>query len=88
MPPRGLSVVLAFRSQGEELEVLRNAGRPFLMLGWGRDAIGMVLDNTTDWDEVKEVVTESYCAMAPQKLAALVERPDEGEHISPDPRRA
>jgi hypothetical protein len=83
----GSLVVLAFRSLGEELEVLRNAGRPFLVLGWGRDAIGMVLDDTTDWDEVREVVTESYCAMAPQKLVALVERPDEDEHVSPDPRR-
>jgi hypothetical protein len=79
-------VVMAFRSQGEELEALRNAGRPFLMLGWGRDAIGMVLDETTDWDEVREVVTESYCVMAPRKLVALVERPGDGGERS-DPGR-
>ncbi len=70
-------VVMAFRSQGEELEALRHAGRPFLVLGWGRDVIGMVLDGTTDWDEVREVVTESYCVMAPRKLVALIERPDD-----------
>jgi hypothetical protein len=46
------SVVLSFRSTGEELEVLRNAGHPFFVLGWGRDAMGMVLDEGTDWDEV------------------------------------
>lgn len=74
----GSQVVLAFRSQGDELEVLRHAGPPFLVLGWGRDALGLVLDDTTDWDEVQELVTESFCAMAPQKLVALVVRADGG----------
>lgn len=77
------SVVMAFRSQGEELEALRNAGRPFLVLGWGREAIGMVLDETTDWDEVRELVTESYCVLAPRKLVALVERPHDDERGRP-----
>jgi hypothetical protein len=67
-------VVLSFRSEGEELEVLRRAGHPFLVLGWGRDAMGMVLDDP-DWDEVAELVTESFCVMAPKKLTTLVDRP-------------
>lgn len=71
-------VVLSFRSAGEELETLRRAGHPFFVLGWGRDAIGMVLDSGTDWDEVGELVTESFCVLAPKKLVALVERPDVG----------
>jgi hypothetical protein len=69
------AVVLAFRSAGEELEVLRQAGPPFFVLGWGRDALGMVLDDDTDWDEVREIVIESFCVMAPHKLVALVDRP-------------
>ncbi len=72
----GPLVVLSFRSEGDELEVLRSAGHPFFVLGWGRDAIGMVLDATTDWDEVRELVTESFCVLAPKKLIALVDRPD------------
>ncbi|MHB1138690.1 MAG: MmcQ/YjbR family DNA-binding protein [Microthrixaceae bacterium] len=68
-------VVLSFRSTGEELEVLRHAGHPFLLLGWGRDALGLVLEADTDWDEVRELVVESYCALAPKKLSALVDRP-------------
>ncbi len=68
-------VVLTFRSQGEELEVLKNAGHPFFLLGWGRDAMGMVIDDDTDWDEVAELVTESYCTRAPKKLVALLDRP-------------
>lgn len=68
-------VVLSFRSAGEELEVLRHAGHPFFVLGWGRDAMGMVLDDTTDWDEVRELLTESFCVLAPKKLIELVDRP-------------
>ncbi len=71
-------VVLAFRSQGEELEVLRRAGHPYLALGWGRDALGLVLDDDTDWDEVRELVTESFCVRAPKKLVALVEERSDG----------
>ncbi len=72
----GPYVVVAFRAAGEELEVLRHTGRPFVVLGWGRDAMGLVLDSGTDWDDVRELVTESYCVMAPQKLIALLDRPD------------
>lgn len=68
-------VVLVFRSEGEELEALRHAGPPFSVLGWGRNALGLDLGDRTDWDEVGELVTESFCAMAPKRLAARVTRP-------------
>jgi YjbR len=64
-------IVLSFRSAGEELEMLRQAGHPFFMLGWGRDGMGMVIDDKTDWGEVAELVTESFCVVAPKKLAAI-----------------
>ena len=66
---------LAFRSPDEERNVLVASGHPFFFLGWGRNAVGMVLDEHTDRDEVREIVTESYCVLAPQKLIALVDRP-------------
>lgn len=75
-------VVLSFRSAGDELEALRHAGHPFFMLGWGRNAVGMVLDADTDWDEVRELVAESFCVLAPKKLVELVARPS--EHFSND----
>ena len=67
--------VLTFRSDGEELEVLRHTGHPFFHLGWGRNAVGMVLDDRTDWAEVRELLVESYCLLAPKKLAAQLDRP-------------
>ena len=36
----------------------------------------MVLDEDTDWYEVAALVTRSYRALAPKKLADLVETPD------------
>jgi hypothetical protein len=35
-------------------------------------------DGSTDWDEVRELVTESYCRLAPKKLIARLgpARPD------------
>lgn len=69
-------VVLTFRSQGPELQILQEVGHPFYRLGWGRDVLGMVLDDDTDWGEVQELVTESYCVLAPKKLVALVDRPN------------
>lgn len=35
----------------------------------------MSIDDHTDWGDVRELITESYCVMAPKQLVALVERP-------------
>ena len=70
-----VTTMMAFRSPEEERDVLVASGHPFFFLGWGRNAVGMVLDDHTDWDEVRELVTESYCVLAPKKLVALVDRP-------------
>lgn len=71
-----VSTLLAFRSPDEERDALVATGHPFFLLGWGRNAVGMVLDEATDWDEVREIVTDSYCVLAPKKLVTLVDRPD------------
>ncbi|MGN6695125.1 MAG: MmcQ/YjbR family DNA-binding protein [Aquihabitans sp.] len=71
----GPATVVTFRSEGEELEVLRRSGHPYFFGGWGRDVVGLVLDDATDWSEVEELLTESFCFLAPQKLAAVVARP-------------
>ena len=83
--PTGPTTVVSFRSSGAELAALRAAGHPFFRPGWGDNVVGMVLDGATDWAEVAELLTESYCIMAPKKLAALVERPPQGpDGGSPD----
>ncbi len=67
--------ILTFRSAGEELAALSAHGAPFFKPPWWTDIVGVVLDDATDWDEIAELVTESYCTLAPAKLAVLVDRP-------------
>jgi hypothetical protein len=71
----GPATVLTFRASDEEVVAFREMGRPFFFGGWGRDVVGLRLDDRTDWSEVAELMTESYCLMAPRKLAAQVGRP-------------
>jgi len=67
--------VLTFRSPGGEIEALVASGHPFYKPAWGADVVGMVLDGDTDWDELAELLTESYQVLAPKRLAAQVDRP-------------
>ena len=68
----GPVTVLTFRADGEELAALSAVGAPFFKPVWFRDIVGMVLDDDTNWTEVEELVTESYCLLAPQRLVAQV----------------
>src|SRR5262245_9361952 len=75
----GPVTVLTFRSSGPELDALRNAGDPFFAPVWWDDIVGMVLHDdadTVDGDELAELLTESYCLLAPKKLVRLVDRPE------------
>ncbi|MEN3310068.1 MAG: hypothetical protein V7603_6270 [Micromonosporaceae bacterium] len=67
--------VLTFRSPGDEIAALVNGGHPFFKAGWGTDVVVMVLDDGVDWEEVAELLTDSYRILAPKRLAALVDRP-------------
>ena len=69
----GPETVLTFHAIGEELLALVNAGLPFYKPPWSPTIVGMVLDETTDWSEVAELVTESYRFCAPQKLVRLLD---------------
>ena len=68
------TTVLTFRSSGDELSALVNAGPPFYRPPWSPTVVGMVLDDGTDWDEVAELVTESYRFCAPDTLRRLLDR--------------
>jgi hypothetical protein len=68
------TTVLTFRSSGAELLALTSAGPPFYQPPWSPTVMGMVLDGNTDWDEVADLVTESYRFCAPQKLRHRLDR--------------
>jgi hypothetical protein len=64
--------VLTFRVPTDELDALTHAGPPFFKPVWFTDIVGLVLDERTDWTEVAELLTESYCVLAPRKLVEQV----------------
>jgi hypothetical protein len=67
--------VLMFRSAGPELAALSNAPSPFFKPRWAVNVVGLVLDDDTSWDEVEELLVESYLVAAPKRLKVLVARP-------------
>ena len=71
----GPITVMTFQSSGPELDAFTHVGHPFFRPRWRPGIVGMVLADDVDWDEVTELLVESYCLLAPKKLVALVERP-------------
>lgn len=64
---QGPAAVLTLRAPGDELGALLGRSEFFGPL-WGRDDLGVRLDQSTDWDELAELVTDSYRLRAPQSL--------------------
>ena len=69
----GPATVLLFRSAGEELAALAHAGPPYFSAPWGYDAVGLVLDGDPDWEEIRELLVESFRIRAPKRLAARLD---------------
>ena len=65
--------LLTFRASGEELLALSSSGPPYVKPAWSPTVVGLLLGQDTDWDEVGELVTESYRLLAPQKLVRLLD---------------
>jgi hypothetical protein len=74
----GPHVVLTFRADPEELDAIVGSGPRYFKARWGRDVAGVVIDDLVDWGELAELLTESYCRLAPRKLVRLVDRPQRG----------
>ena len=73
--PAGEAVpLLVVRAGPAEREALLSMGHPFFASRAGRDRIGVLLTNDTDWQEIRELVTDSYRILAPKKLTAPLER--------------
>lgn len=64
---------LVLRAAPQEREALLSTGYPFFASRAGRDRIVVVLTDDTDWEEIRELVTDSYRILAPKKLTALLD---------------
>jgi hypothetical protein len=65
--------LLVLRSDPDERLALLSIGDPFFAPRGGRDRIGVLLTDETDWEEIRELVIDSYRTIAPKKLTALLE---------------
>jgi hypothetical protein len=72
--PAGQPVpLLVLRASPDERDALLSIGHPFYAPRAGRDRIGVRLTGDTDWEEIRELVTDSYRRLAPKKLTALLD---------------
>jgi hypothetical protein len=65
--------LLVLRADPGERDALLYIGRPFFAPRAGPGRIGVRLSDGTDWEEIRELVTESYRRLAPKKLTALLD---------------
>ena len=43
---------ITFRAESDEVMAFEHLGAPYFRAGWGRNVVGLLLDDETDWDEV------------------------------------
>lgn len=65
---------LVLRVHPDDRDVLVSIGPPYCASRAGRDRVGVLLTDDTDWGEIRDLVTESYRMLAPKKLTALLDR--------------
>ncbi len=66
---------ITFRGEADEVIAFQHLGDPYFRASWGGNVIGLLLDDDTDWAELTELLTDSYCIQAPDRLASLIDRP-------------
>ena len=58
--------LVVLRVDPDEREALLSIGHPFFVPRARRDRIGVLLTDDTDWEEIRELVTQSYRILAPK----------------------
>ncbi len=66
---------ITFRAEPDEVMAFQHLGARYFRAEWGGNVVGMLVDDDTDWEELGELLTESYCLRAPQRLVEQVDRP-------------
>lgn len=68
------AALLVLRADPDEREALLSVGHPFFPPRRApRDRLGVRLTDDTDWEVIRELVTESYRVIAPKNLSALLD---------------
>lgn len=70
------ATIVVMRPDPEERQALIAIGHPYFSRGPWDERLGriaVVIEVTTDWDEIAELVTDSYRVTAPKKLVARLD---------------
>jgi len=65
--------LLVLRADPDDRDAFLSMGHPFFAPRAGFDRIGVRLADDTDWEEIRELVIESYRRLAPKRLSALLD---------------
>jgi hypothetical protein len=65
--------VLTFRLSAERCAAARFRRAPFFRPVWFPNIAGVVIGRTTDWDEIDDLLRDSYRVLAPKKLGKLAD---------------
>nr|WP_281497266.1 MmcQ/YjbR family DNA-binding protein [Ornithinimicrobium sp. F0845] len=61
---------IVFRAPDSEVMAFEHLGPSFFRAGWGRNVVGAILGDDTDWEDLREMLVDSYCTQAPARLVA------------------
>lgn len=64
---------IVFRAPDSEVMTFEHLSPTHFRAGWGSNVVGIILDEETDWEDVAEMLTDSYCLQAPARLVAQLE---------------
>lgn len=64
---------IVFHAPDSEVMAFEHLSPSHFRAGWGRNVVGIIIDDDTDWEDLAEMLTDSYCLQAPAKLAAQLE---------------
>lgn len=70
----GPATVLTFRLPPARVAAARFRRAPFFRPRWFADIAGVFVEERSDWDEIADLLADSYCVLAPKKLVALLDR--------------
>lgn len=51
---------ITFRGEPDEVGAFHHMGPPYFTVSWGTNVIGLVLDEHSDWEELAELLQDSY----------------------------
>lgn len=74
----GPVAVLTFRSPLTKTDASRFAGPPFFRPVWFPNIVGVAIEEGTDWEEIADLLAESYRVLAPKTLIQSIGRDTAG----------